>query len=130
MPPASTMWVEFGIDAERLQGRQLEARFRITVASRGDEPKTILDVSLDETSESLWRGRRLPLARYTYQRVEMCVSTEVSGEMENPEDMVAWGNPLVQSPIQHPSGELSEEQDTAREKKLREQQLRALGYVN
>ncbi len=130
MPPASTVWVEFGIDEERLDGRRLEASFRLTVARDGEAPETVLDVSLDEASESPWRGRRIPLARYTYQQVRMCVSTEVAGEMDNPEEMVAWANPLVQSPIHHPFGELSEEQNNEREKKLREQQLKALGYVN
>ena len=72
----------------------------------------------------------MPLARFTYQRVQMCVSTDVSGKIENPEDVVAWANPLVQSPIHHPSGEMSEERQSEREKKLRDQQLRALGYVN
>jgi hypothetical protein len=60
----------------------------------------------------------------------MCVATEVVGEMENPEEVVAWGNPLVRSPVQRPHDQRKEEQISEREKKLREQQLKALGYVN
>jgi len=48
--------------------------------------------------------------------------------MENPLDMVAWGNPLVSSPVQRPYEEPTETL-TEQERKLRVQQLRALGYV-
>jgi hypothetical protein len=58
----------------------------------------------------------------------MCVAAEVEGEMENPLDMVAWGNPLVSSPVQRPFEEPTET-ITEQERRLREQQLRALGYV-
>jgi hypothetical protein len=60
----------------------------------------------------------------------MCVATEVKGEMDNPDEMVAWGNPLIRSPVHHPYSELKQEQVGEREQKLREQQLKALGYVN
>lgn len=60
----------------------------------------------------------------------MCVSTEVSGEMVNPEEMVAWGNPLIKSTVHHPYEVREEESVSERERKLREQQLKALGYVN
>ena len=130
IPPRPTMWTEFGIDAERLGGRWLEARFRLTVDDGERPPETILDVSLNTESESPWRGRGVRLGRYTYKRVTMCVSTEVEGEMEDPLEMVAWGNPLIRSLSQHPEVEKSEETITEQERKLREQQLKALGYVN
>jgi len=130
MPPASDMWVEFGIDEERLQGRRLEARFRLTAQRRGEPPQAVLDVTLNADSESPWRGRRIPFARFSYQRVQMCVATEVVGEMDNPEEMVAWGNPLIRSPVHHPYDEQKEERISEQERKLREQQLKALGYVN
>jgi hypothetical protein len=50
--------------------------------------------------------------------------------MDNPEDMVAWGNPLIKSPVHHPYEERKEERLSEREQKLQEQQLKALGYVN
>jgi hypothetical protein len=130
VPPSAKMWIEFGIDEERLQERMIKARFRLTVQSNGEPPKTILDRHLHTESNSPWRGRWVPLGKYGYQRVRMCVSTEVTGEMENPEEMVAWGNPLIKSPVHHPFEERKEKRVSERERKLREQQLKALGYVN
>jgi hypothetical protein len=130
IPPRPTMWTEFGIDEERLQGRWIEARFQLTVDDGEGPTETVLDVSLNTESESPWRGRNVRLGRFTYKWVTMCVSTEVQGEMENPLEMVAWGNPLIRSLAQHPEVERSEEKISEQERKLREQQLKALGYVN
>ena len=130
MPPMAKMWVEFGIDEERLQGREIEANFRLTFQLKGMPPETILDRTLHTDSKSPWRGRWFPLERFGYQRVQMCVATEVTGEMENPEEMVAWAAPMIRSPEQRPHEEQEQERISEREKKLREQQLKALGYVN
>jgi hypothetical protein len=130
IPPSAKMWVEFGIDEERLQGRKIEARFELTVQGQDGHRQTLLERHLDTDSDSPWRGRWFPLGRYSYERVKMCVSTEVMGEMENPEEMVAWGNPLIKSTAHHPYEERKEERVSERERKLREQQLKALGYVN
>jgi len=128
IPPGAEMWVEFGIDEQRLRGRWLEARFRLTVDDGDGPPETILDRTLNPESESPWRGRSWRLGRFAYKRVTMCVATEAEGEMENPLDMVAWGNPQVSSPVQRPYEEPTETV-TEQERELREQQLRALGYV-
>jgi hypothetical protein len=130
IPPSAKMWVEFGIDEERLLGRKIEARFQLTVQRRDGPSKTLLDRHLQTESNSPWRGRWLPLGKYSYERVRMCVSAEVTGEMDNPEEMVAWGNPLIKSTAHHPYEERKEERVSERERKLREQQLKALGYVN
>jgi len=128
MPPGAAMWVEFGIDEERLQGRWIEARFRLTVDAGDGPPETMLDRTLNLESESPWRGRNLRLGRFAYKRVTMCVATEAQGEMENPLEMVAWGNPLISSRVQRPFQE-KPERLTEQERRLREQQLQALGYV-
>jgi hypothetical protein len=124
------MWVEFGIDKKRLRKRRLEARFQLTVQREGHPPETLLDRTLDSDSESPWRGRWIRLARFSYQKVKLCISTDVSGEVDKPERVVAWGNPLIKCPIQHRFEEKEEERISERERKLREQQLKALGYVN
>ncbi len=128
MPPGAAMWVEFGIDEERLQGRWIEARFRLTVDAGDGPPETLLDRSLTPESKSPWRGRNLRLGRFAYKRVTMCVATEAQGEMENPLDVVAWGNPRISSRVQRPFQE-KPERLTEQERRLREQQLEALGYV-
>ena len=130
IPPGATMWVEFGIDKKRLRKRRLEARFQLSVQREGGPPETLLDRTLDSDSESPWRGRWIRIARFSYQKVKLCISTDVSGEVDKPERVVAWGNPLIKCPIQHRFEEKEEERISERERKLREQQLKALGYVN
>ena len=130
MPPGAEMWVEFGIDEARLEDRWIEARFRLTVQKEGEAPETLLDRTLNPDSKSPWRGRSIGLGRFSYQQVQMCIATEVIGEMDNPEEMVAWGNPLIKSRIHHPYEERKRARVSTREKELREQQLKALGYVN
>ncbi len=55
IPPGAEMWVEFGIDEARLEGRWLEARFRLTVQREGEAPETVLDRNLNH-------GIRKPMA--------------------------------------------------------------------
>lgn len=130
IPPAAQMWVEFGIDGERLQDRSIEARFRLTIQGRDEEPETLLDTALNEQSESPWRGLMFRLAKYAYRDVTLCIATEVSGEMENPEEIVAWKDPAIHSPELRPHYLREQERISERERRLREQQLKALGYVN
>ena len=130
VPPGATMWVEFGIDEKRLGDRWVEGRFLMTIRDHGSAPEVLLDRRLTPESESPWRGRSLPLGRYAYRTVELCVATEAKGDFADPLTAVAWGNPLILSPVQHPVVEITQEVLTEQERKLREQQLKALGYVN
>jgi hypothetical protein len=130
VPPGAEMWVEFGIDQARVRGKRLEARFVMTIQDAGRAPETLLDRRLDLESESPWRGRMIPLGRYAYRKVELCVATEADGDVDDPFAAVTWGNPLILSSVQHPVAEAREEVVTEQERNLREQQLKALGYVN
>ena len=102
----------------------------MTIRDQGSAPEVLLDRRLTPESESPWRGRSLPLGRYAYRTVELCVATEAEGDFADPLAVVAWGNPLILSPVQHPVVEITQEVLTEQERKLREQQLKALGYVN
>jgi hypothetical protein len=128
IPPGAAMWVEFGIDEERLEGRWVEARFRLTVDTGNGSPETLLDRTLNPESVSPWRGRDLRLGRFANQLVTMCVATEAQGEMEDPLEMVAWANPRIYSRVQRPFEE-NPERLNQQERRLRKQQLEALGYV-
>jgi hypothetical protein len=130
IPPRARMWVEFGIREDRLKGRDVRATFQLSIQKKGEAAEILLDRTLTPESESPWRGRWIRLGGYGYQTVRMCVSTEVSGEMENPQEMVAWASPLIRSSVHHPYAEREEQRVNERERRLREQQLEALGYVN
>jgi hypothetical protein len=129
IPPGAEMWVEFGIDVARLRGGDISARFVITVQDGDSEPRVLLDRRLTPESESPWRGRNIPLGDYTYRTVDICVAAEVDEERKNPL-AVAWSNPLIMSTIQRPVLEVTQQVITEQERSLREQQLKALGYVN
>jgi hypothetical protein len=130
IPPRAKMWIEFGIDQARLKGRWLEARFKLTAQRDGHPPEILIERTLNSDSEKPWRGRWIRLARFSYENVEVCVSTEVSGDVKNPGRVVAWSNPVIECPIQHPFREKKQQRISERERELREQQLKALGYVN
>ena len=128
IPPGAAVRVEFGFDKERLQGRWIEARFRLTVDAGDGPPETILDQTLNSESESPWRRNTVLLKQFAYKQVTMCVATEANSEMEDPLGMVEWGNPVIFSRVQRPFQERPERL-TKQERELREQQLDALGYV-
>jgi hypothetical protein len=128
IPPGAAVRVEFGIDEERLQGRWIEARFRLIVDAGNGSPETILDQTLDSESESLWQRNTVRLRQFAYKRVTMCVATEAKSEMEDPLGMAEWVNPVIFSRVQRPFQERPERL-TKQERELREQQLNALGYV-
>ena len=130
MPPLSTMWIEFGIDVGRLGDRWVEGRFVLSIAEKGGPREVLFDTELNPESKSPWRGRKFHLGKYSYKKVELCIATEVEGDMEDPFKMVAWANPLITSRVHRPHEILSEVELTDQERELREQQLKALGYIN
>ena len=130
MPPLSTMWIEFGIDMERLGDRWLEGRFVLSIGEKDNPRDVLFDTRLNPESKSPWRGRKFHLGKYSYKKIEMCIATEVESDLEDPFKMVAWANPLINSRVHRPHEVLSEVVLTDQERELREQQLKALGYVN
>jgi hypothetical protein len=129
VPPKARLRVEFGIDEERLKGREIDARFTVTVAKENRAPKTVVDVSLTEGIQDLWQRHEFSLFPFAYQQIKMCISTEAAGEMKNPLKMVVWAEPRVISKEQHPHRKRPKRKITDQERRLREQQLRVLGYV-
>ncbi|MFV2073406.1 MAG: aryl-sulfate sulfotransferase [Thermoanaerobaculales bacterium] len=127
--PGVEMWIEYGLDAKRLRGREMSARFRITIESE-DGVETLLDDTVTSASDPLWKGRALSLGKFTYRDVEMCMSVDTDGEVKNADKVVAWGAPIVVSKKQRPDLQRPELEITEQERKLREQQLEALGYIN
>lgn len=72
----------------------------------------------------------LSLDELAYQTVEMCIATDAEGESADSGELVVWGAPVISSSTQRPTLKARKERITDRERKLREQQLKALGYVN
>jgi hypothetical protein len=130
IPPDASLIARFGYDEERLEGGRLKARFRLTAAERGDSPATLFDATLSSDSIGHQRERRRDLEEFAFKWVTMCVSTEAEGAMEDPLALVYWSMPVIRSWSQHPKDERPGKEISEQERRLRKQQLEALGYVD
>ena len=129
IPRGAMLRAGFGIDEERLGGRSVDARFTLTIDDHEGPSQTLLDVSIDESSTKLWQTRRIPIESFFLKSVELCVATSAEGDMANPMDVVAWANPVVKSEWERNRRKVERRRVSAQEQKLREQHLKALGYV-
>ncbi len=127
IPPRASVTANFGIDGERLGDRSVRARFTVTIAGDG-APEVIVDETIDSESGELWMRRRVPLDAYGYEHVQMCIATDVEGG--DLLDLAVWANPIVTSKSLSPPRLRPVKQITEQERRVREQQLKALGYVN
>jgi hypothetical protein len=130
IPLGATLRTEFGFDRERLAGRSLKARFRLTIDDHEGRPETMIDTIIDETSEPLWRRKTASIARYGMREVTVCIETEIEGDVEDPSGIVLWANPQIRSKADRDRRTARSQRITEQERRLREQQLEALGYVD
>lgn len=130
IPPKATLRTEFGLDRGRLADSSIEARFRITVDDHQNPRETLMDVTLGDSSEAPWQRRTLPMGRYSMREITLCIDTEIDGKIENPSEVVLWANPQVLSQTERDRKAFRPERITEQERRLREQQLKALGYVD
>jgi hypothetical protein len=129
MPVGPSLRVEFGLDKNRIGGRDLRARFRLTVAADGQPPETLMDVNVDAGDQKLWRRQSINLKQYELQRLTMCLSTSVEGSAGDGEEAAAWANPSIQSRRERSAQVDRRRRITDQERRVREQNLEALGYV-
>lgn len=131
-PPYSTVVFHYGIDPERLGDDDLEVRFRATLQGP-DDPKPVLVVEdvVASSDESIWREQVAAAQHYPYMSVEMCVDAEVQSATSGAAVAAAtWENPLVASSYRARTYDRLKVDDlSADERKVQEQQLRAIGYI-
>lgn len=131
IPPQAFVRTGFGIDREALGNRPLRARFTMTIAGDGP-PSTLVDTTVDSNDTKVWIRKAIPLEDYKSEYVEMCIATELE-HAEEPDDPIRralWSNPIIDSRSQHPPRPPSNRQLSEQERTLRDQQLKALGYIN
>ena len=130
VPIGAVLRTEFGIDRERLDGRTVEARFLLTIDDHERPLETLIDVHLDEHSDPLWTRQTVSIARYALREVTLCIDSSVEGDFTNPEEIVLWANPQILSAADRQRRDARSQRISDQERKLREQQLRTLGYVD
>jgi hypothetical protein len=129
IPVGPLLRAEFGLDADRLDGRGLRARFQLTVAVAGQPPETLMDVTVDSNDDKLWRRRTINLERYELQRLTMCLAASVEGAAGDGEPAAAWVSPSIVSRRERLARMSRQQRITEQERRVREQNLKALGYV-
>jgi hypothetical protein len=130
VPAGANLRTEFGIDGERLDGRTVEARFLLTIDDHERPLETLIDVRLDENSDPLWTRQTVSIARYALREVTMCIDTSVEGDITESEGIVLWANPQILSAADRERRDARSQRISDQERRLREQQLRTLGYVD
>ena len=129
MPVAPSLRVEFGLDAERLENREIRARFQVAVVAEGQPPEILMDVSVHSGDPNLWHRRSINLEQFELQGLTMCLSTVVEGALQGGEQPAAWASPAIHSRRERLRQVDRRRRITDQERRVREQNLQALGYV-
>ena len=133
LPSRPALSVGYGLDADAPGLDGVAARFVITVdGPETGEPRIVVDETLTVSTPELWRQPWIPLPDFEHQTVLMCLQLETAaGNGTDPDRPVAViENPRVYSgdqptlPRKWRDGPLSDQ-----ERAIREQQLKAIGYI-
>ncbi len=127
VPPEAGLTAEYGLDRERLAGRDVHGHFLMSLEGAGFTVVAV-DDTVDSGSQELWRKQRTSLVDMALQRVEMCLSVTTKEASSAAAGEAVWGLPRIRSNSQQPSP-LAVQPLHGKEEKLRRRQLEALGYV-
>ena len=137
IPANADMSIQFGFDSSLLQTDlgPLTARFLISVApinqnGEAGTSENLLDSVLVSDRDELWHERSVKLTGLDYQRVEICLSIDLSGQKNPAKREAVWALPKIKS-ISAPEPESDKEPELSqRERKLLRRRLEAFGYVD
>jgi hypothetical protein len=139
VPHGPTVGLSYGLDKSRLGRSKLSVRFRFTARPvSGEDPgageiSVLHEDTLSYDSDKLWRLKWIGLGPPAYRRIELCVDVDVDGNVDadRARKIVAVENIRIASRDRpRLPKELRNRKLTAQERKIQEQQLEALGYVN
>jgi hypothetical protein len=130
VPVGANLRTEFGLDGERLNGRAVNVRFRLTIDDHERPPEALVDVFMDQNSDPVWSGQNVSIARYALQAVTICMETEIEGDLADPDGIALWAKPQILSAADRERRARRTQRISDQEQRLREQQLRTLGYVD
>jgi outer membrane protein assembly factor BamB len=128
LPPGALIRVGFGIREDAAGPAAATARFQLTL--HHDEGGERLVDSTLASSTGAWRTlRAIPLGRWGYQKVDICLSAQLIAGADDASSRLVWGTPVISSAPLRPNGPRNRERVTEQERRLRERQLEAIGYV-
>jgi len=130
MPANPTIRLAYGLDADRLDGRRVEARFTVDIADpRTGRSARIHDEVVSSDQPELIREVSLSLVNWEFSQVDVCVGARPVGEANAvpPNESILWGEPVIESLSQSRPPVLPEPDEAERE--WQELQLRTIGYI-
>jgi hypothetical protein len=130
IPPKATMSGGFGLIEKNTRGQSVRANFKLSISENDGPQETLLDVTIGESSKKSWRSFDVRLHRFAYKNLRVCFSADVDESVERPEEVFAWAYPNITSKWQTPEPVPSSSKISKKERKLRRQQLEALGYID
>jgi len=133
IPAKPVLGIGYGIDVKAPGAAGVVAEFGVTVTRLDNRARrVVVDDTVTGDDSEPWRQRWIPLPGLDFTRVEMCLELATPrGNGSNPERpaavievprVLAGDRPTLP---QRPAGEQLSEQ----ERRLREEQLRAIGYI-
>jgi hypothetical protein len=130
IPPGAALRAEFGIDRQRLAGHPYQARFRLSIDDHVVPPVILIDETLDDSADPPSGSRHVSLAAYALREVDLCLETVVDGDFEDAAAIAYWVNPQIRSKEERSRQAERSRTLSEQERRLREQQLQAFGYVH
>jgi hypothetical protein len=88
-----------------------------------------MEATVHSGDPKLWRRQSINLKVYQLQRLTMCLSASVEGATGDGEQAAAWANPWLKSRREQLAQGNRRQRLTDQERRVREQNLKALGYV-
>ncbi|HXU33584.1 MAG TPA: arylsulfotransferase family protein, partial [Thermoanaerobaculia bacterium] len=133
LPFGARAEIGFGVDAAQWNGTESPPVFTMHLTTAGTSKKTVLlRESVGAGGES-WRRRTIPLGAFALRPVRLCV--EIEGASADGVRWAWWEQPSIHSA--RDAGRTDEEEDeavggdlTPEERKVQEEHLKSLGYVN
>lgn len=128
IPPAAFLRAGFGIRAGEAGRAAVTGSFQLKLRA-GEKEERLVDAMLSSSGEAWSELRAIPLHRWAYREVELCLEASPTGGGGGDAARLVWGSPGISSRALRPAPPASEGRLSPTEQRLRERQLTALGYV-
>jgi hypothetical protein len=128
IPPAAFLRAGFGIREAGTGPAAVTGRFQLELRT-GQASERLVDAMLSSSGEAWSELRAIPLHRFAYREVELCLEAGPAGGGGGDAARLVWGSPAVSSRTMRPAPPSEGERLSAAERALRERQLAVLGYV-